>query len=70
MYIRKKIPAQRTIRKWYESIDGAPGCTKEALFAIKLKTKEAKLQNRIVNLVQDEMYINIYPLRYKMQQAW
>lgn len=43
---QKKLPAQRTLRKWYESIDGAPGCTKEALTAIKIKTEEAKLKNK------------------------
>lgn len=56
---QNKLPAQRTIRKWYESINGAPGCTSEALFAIKIKTEEAKKANKriIVNVVMDEIFI-------------
>ena len=62
-YIRnvfgKKLPAQRTLRKWCEGIDGSPGCSSEALTAIKLKIREASSNNKhlICNLVMDEMAI-------------
>lgn len=56
---QKKLPAQRTLQKWYESINGQPGCSKEAITAIKIKTDEAKCKNKkiIANLVMDEVSI-------------
>lgn len=43
-YVRKtyanKLPAPRTIRKWYETINGSPGLTKEALTALSNKKKD------------------------------
>lgn len=58
-FIRKKLPDHRALRKWYESIDGSPGCTSEAIPAIKIKTEEAKHMNKtvFVNLVMDEISI-------------
>lgn len=37
----KNLPCGRTIQKWYESIDGLPGCTSEALQLLKIKSAEA-----------------------------
>lgn len=51
-----KLPHQRTIRKWYQSIDGKPGCTSESLKALKIRTA-AKGGKIICNLVMDEMSI-------------
>ena len=57
--IYKTLPSQRIIRKWYESIDGSPGFTTEALMVLKLKTTEAAEKNQkvVCNLVMDEIYI-------------
>src|SRR5687768_10538726 len=38
----KKLPAPRTIRKWYESADADPGITQEALTALALKIEDCK----------------------------
>lgn len=53
------LPCKRTLQKWYESVDGAPGYTSEALHILKIKTKEAdKNNNKVVcNLVMDEIFI-------------
>lgn len=55
----KKLPHQRTIRKWYQSIDGDPGCTTEALMALKLKCADAARNKKkvICNLIMDEVAI-------------
>ena len=49
----------RTIRKWYESIDGKPGCTSEALVALQLRASAAAGVGKklVCNLVMDEMFI-------------
>lgn len=54
-----KLPHQRTIRKWYQSIDGDPGCTTEALMALKLKCADAARNDKkvICNLQMDEVAI-------------
>lgn len=53
------LPHQRTIRKWYESINGKPGCTSEALVALKIRTEAGAANGKkiICNLVMDEMSI-------------
>lgn len=60
-YLRKMYEnnLQRTIRKWYESVDGKPGCTSESLVALKIRTKAAAVNGKkiICNLVMDEMSI-------------
>lgn len=38
----KKLPAPRTIRKWYESVDANPGITQDALNALALKIEDCK----------------------------
>lgn len=48
------LPHPRTIRKWYEVIDGSPGFTAEAFKAIKNKVLQETV---ICNLVLDEMSI-------------
>ena len=54
-----KLPSVRTLRKWYQSIDGKPGCTSEALAALKIRSSLASQQGKkiICNLVMDEMSI-------------
>ena len=53
------LPAPRTIRKWFESINGSPGYSKEALLAIKMKMAEASSKNKtlLCCLMMDEMSI-------------
>lgn len=53
------MPCKRTIQKWYESVDGAPGYTTEALQLLNIKCKEAAEKNTklICNLVMDEIFI-------------
>ena len=55
----KCIPHPSTLRKWYASVDGAPGFTAEALEAIKMKVNEMKSNEKqlICGLVMDEMFI-------------
>ncbi|CAK1588572.1 unnamed protein product [Parnassius mnemosyne] len=36
------LPATSTLRSWYQSIDGKPGFTKEAIDTIKMKARESK----------------------------
>lgn len=56
---KNKLPHQRTLQKWYESVDGRPGCTGEALTAISLKVSEARKSQKhiICSLVMDEIAI-------------
>ena len=56
---KNRLPAPRTLRSWYASVDGGPGCTSESLVAIKLKVDEALAKNKkiVCNLVMDEMAI-------------
>lgn len=62
-YVRKiygsNLPCRRTLQKWFESVDGAPGYTSEALSILKIKAKEAKAKNITIvcNLVMDEIFI-------------
>lgn len=53
------LPHPSTIRKWYSSIDGAPGFTSTALSALCIKVSEASEKNERVfcALVVDEMSI-------------
>lgn len=53
------LPHPSTIRKWYSSVDGTPGVTKESLRAITLKVEELKTLGKqlIGGLVMDEMCI-------------
>lgn len=59
-YVRKTfknvLPHQRTIRRWYERVNGEPGLTSEALLAIRTKYK---VQNSplLCCLMFDEMAI-------------
>ena len=59
----------RTIRKWYESIDGKPGCTSEALIALKIRASAAASVGKklICNLVMDEMNIR-QQIKYNVAQ--
>lgn len=45
-YVRKtfanKLPAPRTIRKWYESVDADTGITEDALNALTIRIEESK----------------------------
>lgn len=62
-YIRTKflnhLPAICTMRKWYASINAAPGFTTEAFEALKLKADEYKTNGKqlYVNVIFDEMAI-------------
>lgn len=53
------LPHPRTIRKWYQSIDGDPGFTKEALDAIAMKASDNQRKGieTICCLMVDEMAI-------------
>lgn len=53
------LPHLASISKWYKSVNGAPGFSKEALLALKMKRDEAVTKNRelLCNLVIDEMAI-------------
>lgn len=57
-YVRRSfnnlLPSERTIRKWFESIDGKPGFTHESFNSIRQKVQEGVV---IVNVVIDEMAI-------------
>lgn len=55
----KALPHTSTIRKWYTSIDGAPGFTQESLNAICLKSREMMQNGKklICGLLIDEMHI-------------
>lgn len=56
---KNSLPHPRTILRWYESVNGEPGITKESLNALKLKANEAKLQGKplLGCLMMDEMAI-------------
>lgn len=59
-YVRKKfqtaLPHERTLKKWYQSIDAKPGFTSESFEAIKHKI--ASTEHKVMcNLVLDEMAI-------------
>lgn len=62
-FVRKtfnnSLPHINTICKWYQSVDGSPGFTKEAFCALKIKQYEATQQGKSIlcNLVLDEMSI-------------
>lgn len=52
----RTLPHLGTISRWYRSVDGSPGFTKEALTALTLRQKDSSLQ-LVCNLVMDEMSI-------------
>ena len=52
------LPAPRTISKWYSSVDGSPGYTKESLNALKLVAQNNRTGHPILcSLMMDEMSI-------------
>ncbi|CAH0558772.1 unnamed protein product [Brassicogethes aeneus] len=52
----RSLPHLATISKWYRSVDGSPGFTKEALAALKSKQNDSPVP-LLCNLVMDEMSI-------------
>ena len=48
------LPNPRTLRKWYECVDGSPGFTKESLNALRI-TFENKESPIICSLIYDEI---------------
>lgn len=60
-YVREKfnnsLPHPKTISKWYQTIDGTPGFTTEALSALKNKVQQSAGEQIYCNLVIDEMAI-------------
>ncbi|CAG4954893.1 unnamed protein product [Colias eurytheme] len=59
-YVRKTfqtcLPSVKTLSKWYQTVDGKPGFTKEALIALKNRT--AQFEGQLIGtLVFDEMKI-------------
>ncbi|XP_058811532.1 uncharacterized protein LOC131676450 [Topomyia yanbarensis] len=62
-YVRKvfnnTLPHPRTIIRWYESVSGEPGVTKESLDALKLKAAEMASNGKplLGSLMMDEMAI-------------
>ena len=59
-YVREKfglcIPHQKTIHKWYQSIDGEPGFNSEAIRYLKDYSKDVD-NNPFASLIIDEMSI-------------
>lgn len=55
----KSLPHPRTLSRWYQSVDGSPGFTKEAFNALKFRAEESAKKGRTIfcNLVMDEMAI-------------
>lgn len=53
------LPSISTIAKWYQTVNGEPGFTKEAFQVLEIKVEEVshKGENVICNLVLDEMAI-------------
>lgn len=53
------LPHSRTLQKWYQSVEGSPGFTQEALNAIRMKVEDARRIGSTVvcNMVMDEMAI-------------
>lgn len=53
------LPHPRTLRRWYQHIDGSPDFTQEALTALKLKAEESETSGKSVvcSLLMDEMAI-------------
>lgn len=62
-YVRKKfgnhLPSQRTLRNWYQNVNGEPGISTEALETLKLHVQTAKKSNKptYVALMLDGMHI-------------
>ncbi|KAG8174446.1 hypothetical protein JTE90_027101 [Oedothorax gibbosus] len=50
------LPHQRTLSRWYQHIDGAPGITREALNVLELKIKSSE-HPLYFSLIMDEMSI-------------
>jgi hypothetical protein len=55
----KSLPHPSTLRKWYATVDGAPGFTAETLNAVKMKVNELNVKGKklVCGLIMDEMYI-------------
>lgn len=55
----KNLPGPSTIRKWYQSVNGSPGISKEAIKCIHAKVQEQKNNKKkiFVSLMFDEMAI-------------
>lgn len=62
-YVRRtfnnSLPHPRTLSRWYQTVDGAPGLSKEAFDALKIKVDESTKKGKTIfcNLVMDEMAI-------------
>lgn len=62
-YVRRKfgnhLPSQRTLRTWYQNVNGDPGISTEALEVLELQAKTAKQSNKptYVALMLDSMHI-------------
>lgn len=59
-YLRKTfdscLPSVKTLRKWYSSVDGRPGFTKEAFEALRFKSEQSETRIHCC-IVFDEMKI-------------
>lgn len=55
----KSLPHPSTLKKWYATVDGAPGFTAETLNAVKMKVNElnGKGKKLVCGVIIDEMYI-------------
>jgi hypothetical protein len=51
------LPYLSTLKKWYSTIDGQPGFTKEAFIAVSSKVRCREKGPLILNLVLDEISI-------------
>lgn len=60
--LNDSLPCISTIRKWYSSINGDPGFSKEAFDALKLKAIDARTSGKelLANLTLDEVYIRMH----------
>ena len=60
-YVRKVfdtcLPHPRTIRKWYQMVDDAPGFTQSAFQALKLRSEHEEAKPMICSLLMDEVSI-------------
>lgn len=56
---QKSLPHPRTLIRWYESVDGEPGITSEALDVLRVKAADYSLEGKILLccLIMDEMAV-------------
>lgn len=54
---KNKLPSSSTITSWYNSTDGSPGFTTEAIEILKRKCKDAGEKKLYVCITMDEMAI-------------